>query len=146
MGFNQIETKMTARQAALAKIHIAKTQLGMQDADYRAMLQRVANVDSAGKLDRAGQDRVLDELVRLGFKPTASTKKGKRPNPPASKEALISKVEAQLAEAGKSWAYADGIGKRMYGVEKCDWLTVSQLQGVIAALYKAALKQGRPVK
>lgn len=137
---------MTVRNSALAKIHIAKSQLGMVDADYRAMLQRVAQVDSASKLDRAGQDKVLAEMVRLGFQPVKTSRKGKRPNPPASREALISKIEAQLAEAGKNWGYADGIGKRMFGIEKCDWLNATQLQGVIAALYKAAVKHGRKLK
>lgn len=137
---------MTARNSALAKIHIAKTQLGMVDTDYRAMLQRVAQVDSASKLDRAGQDKVLAEMVRLGFKPVTRSTKGKRPNPPASREALIGKIEAQLAEAGRGWAYAEGIGKRMYGIEKCDWLNATQLQGVIAALYKSAVKNGRNVR
>ena len=137
---------MTARNAALAKIHIAKTQLGMDDSSYRSMLQRVAQVDSASKLDRAGQDKVLAELQRLGFAPRTAARKGKRPNPPAGRDALISKIEAQLTEAGRPWAYAHGIAMRMYQVEKCDWLDARQLQGVIAALYRDAVKHERKVR
>ncbi|WP_374348574.1 gp16 family protein [Chitinimonas sp.] len=137
---------MTARTAALAKIHIAKQQLAMDDASYRALLQRVALVDSASKLDRAGQDAVLAEMQRLGFKP-ARNSHGKRPKPPASRAGLIAKIEAQLAEAGRPWSYADGIARRMYAVDKVDWLTdPAQLQAVIAALYLDAKRHQRSTR
>ena len=135
---------MSIRNAALSKIHIAKTQLGMVDEDYRAMLMRVAGVTSSTKLNAAGLDAVLKEMVRLGFKPVSKSKKaGQRPNPPASRDALMGKLEAQLAEAGRPWAYADGMAKRMYGVDKCDWLDGVQLQGLIAAMYRDAQRHGR---
>ncbi len=51
----------------LALIHVAKKQLGMDDADYRALLMRAAGVDSAEALDRRGFETVLAEFERLGF-------------------------------------------------------------------------------
>lgn len=48
-------------------IHHAIRKLGMADEDYRAMLQRVANVESSKALDEGGFDAVMLELKRLGF-------------------------------------------------------------------------------
>lgn len=48
-------------------IHLAKRRIGLADADYRAMLQRVAGVTSSSDLDDASFSAVMDELGRLGF-------------------------------------------------------------------------------
>lgn len=57
-----------SRQNMLAKIHIAKKQLQMEDDAYRALLQSVAGVSSAAKLDFHGLNAVLNRLQALGFK------------------------------------------------------------------------------
>lgn len=57
------------RRADLAKIHIAKHELGMDEASYRTMLKNVAGVDSAADLDGDGRNRVIAHLRRLGFQP-----------------------------------------------------------------------------
>ena len=57
---------------ALAKIHIAKKQLGLDDDDYRAVLQRVTGKTSSKDMSNGERGAVLDELKRLGFK-SAST-------------------------------------------------------------------------
>lgn len=59
----------------IAQIHVAKTQLDMQDDDYRAMLQRAAGVKSAKDLDSKGFAAVMVELGNLGFESTASREK-----------------------------------------------------------------------
>lgn len=48
-------------------IHLAKRRLNMPDADYRAMLSRVAGVTSSSDLDDASFSAVMEELGRLGF-------------------------------------------------------------------------------
>lgn len=57
--------------ACVQQVKIAQKQLNMSDADYRALLQRVAGVSSATKLTQAGFSRVMDEFARLGFVSTA---------------------------------------------------------------------------
>ncbi|MOA08317.1 hypothetical protein D3C78_1280730 [compost metagenome] len=48
---------------------------------------------------------------------------------------MITKIEAQLADMGLPWSYADAIARRMYGIERCAWLRdPKQLKGMIAAL------------
>lgn len=51
----------------LALIHVAKTQLGLADDDYRALLIRVAGVSSSRDLTHVAVDAVMTEFRRLGF-------------------------------------------------------------------------------
>jgi hypothetical protein len=53
--------------SALAKIHVAKKQLGLTEADYRDMLQRVAGSRSTLDMSEGQRGLVLDEMRRLGF-------------------------------------------------------------------------------
>lgn len=60
---------MNIRRAQLAKIHIARQQLNMDDESYRAMLQRVAGVKSSKDLGPRQMSAVLAAFQRLGFVP-----------------------------------------------------------------------------
>ncbi len=55
--------------SALAKIHVAKKQLGMQDYDYRALLQRATGKVTAKLMTPHEHLKVLAEFERLGFRP-----------------------------------------------------------------------------
>ena len=57
--------------ACIKQIQIARKHLNMSDADYRAMLQRVAGVFSSTELTQTGFALVMDEFARLGFISTA---------------------------------------------------------------------------
>jgi phage gp16-like protein len=120
-------------RATLAKIHIAKKELGLDDATYRAMLQTYGGVTSSKDLTAIGAAKVLAHLERAGFKPKAAAH-GKRPRTTSDRAALIRKVEALLADAGRHWAYADGMARKMFKVDKADWLDAEQLGKVIAAM------------
>jgi hypothetical protein len=61
---------------ALAAIHVARKQLGLDEETYRAVLVRVTGKDSAGAMDEAERRRVVDELRRQGFKPAKSALEG----------------------------------------------------------------------
>ena len=50
---------------SLAAIHIAKKELALTDAEYRAILREVAGVDSAKYLDAAGDRAVMARLYAL---------------------------------------------------------------------------------
>jgi len=56
----------------------------------------------------------------------------------------MGKIEAFLAEAKRSWAYADGMALRMFKVERVEWLDPGQLQKMVAALTYDARRHGRP--
>lgn len=55
--------------SALAAIHVAKKQLGLDDETYRAVLVRVTGKASAGAMNEAERRNVVEELRRQGFKP-----------------------------------------------------------------------------
>ena len=86
----------------------------------------------------------MHEFRRLGFVPKPAKKAGRKaPRPPRSRQAEMKKVEALLAEAGRPWAYADGMAKRMFDVERVDWLDDDQLHRLMTALIIDAKRQGR---
>lgn len=55
------------RRARLAKIHIARKQMAMEEDSYRALLHRITGQDTAAALDIVQLDAVLAEFRRLGF-------------------------------------------------------------------------------
>ena len=126
----------------LAAIHIGKKNLGMDDESYRLLLSDMFGKRSAKDLTEAEQGELLERFKQLGFVPKKPQNKtanktpkwGKRPNPTANREPLMGKIEALLADNNLPWAYADGIAKQMFKVEKVDWLEREQLRKVVAAL------------
>lgn len=127
----------------LAQIHIAKAQLGLTDDEYRAILARTVGVNSAKQLTNRNVGYVLAEFRRLGFVPKPAKKAGRKaPRPPATRQVVMSKVEALLADAGLPWAYADGMARHMFKVERVDWLDDAQLQKLMQALIIDARRHG----
>ncbi len=123
------------RRAKLAQIHIARQDLGLDEETYRAMLRGVAGVDSSADLTPTGLAKVLDHLRRLGWRPKPAKRAKRRPHT-LDRVKHLQKIEAQLSELRASWDYADKIAKRMFGMEKVEWLRGSdQFRAVIAALH-----------
>lgn len=118
-----------SRTADLAKIHIAKKDLGLDDETYRAVLWTCARVTSSKDLDFSGRAAVLKHFESRGWK-----NKQAKPRVTEHKQAQIDKIEALIADMSLSWAYADGLAKRMYKRDKVQWCDAKQLQGIIAAL------------
>jgi len=147
----------TARQNMLAKVHLAKRDLALSEADYRAVLSVQFGVDSAADLEDRELGRLLDHFRSKGWHPAIKrARRDRKPEVPENKAGLIDKIEAQLAElrrleggpAGprKPWAYAEGILRRQTGNPNAylNWATPQQLTKVIQALSyamkRAALK------
>lgn len=127
--------KQDIRTRELAMIHIAKKDLGLDDDTYRAMLWTVAHVRSSSDLDQAGRANVLKHLKACGFKPKSNGFKIEPPkNVKLSSVALVGKIGALLTVLQKPWAYADGMAKNMFNVEKLTWCTPQQLHKMVAAL------------
>jgi phage gp16-like protein len=83
------------RKRMLAKIHIAKKQLGWEDDFYRQALQDVAGVDSSAKLDVRGFKLFLDYLYRCGFRDGAP--KDKSLSPRTSDKAIKTRKDKAVA-------------------------------------------------
>lgn len=128
----------------LAKIHIARQQLGLDDSDYRGILKRVAGVTSARQLSDRQAEAVLGEFKRLGWQPRPAKKQGRaRPRPALSRQNMINKIEALLAEAGRPWGYADATAERMFAIKRVEWLTDAQVKKLMQALIIDADRHGR---
>lgn len=131
------------RRSELAKIHIAAKQLfGDDEEAYRDMLESVAGVRSAARLDEAGRRKVIEHVKACGAEFAPARKSGLKRNPPApppETELQIRKVRAMLAEDGLPDAYAEAILKRQCSHPHrvpLQWANSEQLRGVIAALAK----------
>lgn len=81
-----------ARRGAIAKIHIARSQLGMGDDAYRDMLERITGARTAGKLAMDQIDAVLAEMRRLGFR----AQPAKRPTSPKAQLRMVFAVWKDL--------------------------------------------------
>lgn len=132
------------RQRDLARIHLAKKQLGMDDTIYRAMLLDLTGKPSAGEMDRRERWAVLQELGRLGGFGARKEHPGKPQAPSIEKTRLIAKIEAQLANEDRPWTYVHAMAKRMFGVDLVQWCHPDQLRKIVAALaYDARRKEPR---
>lgn len=155
------------RRAELAKIHVAKKQLAMDDETYRTMLMSQFGVESARDLSGPQRKSCILYMQRLGFEgkrgkasPQRTGERRKHRDVPLTlekddsglgRDVYMRKIEAQLAEKGRAegtkvpWGYAVAILKKQSGgVTKCfEHATVEQLRGVIAALTYDASRKGR---
>lgn len=140
------------RNTDLAKIHVARKQLGMTEDDYRAMLWTQGRVKTSSDLDHAGRQRVLDHLKACGFKPVASAKPKRpaRPAPSVDALPLVRRIRAQLISLDrKPDEYADGIAKQMLGDEApkfFEWCHVRDLDRISQALTYQQNRTGAPTK
>ena len=85
---------MTIDNKKIALIQVAKSQLGLSDEDYRAVLKRYGNADSSKDLDLTAFKAVMTYFEQCGFKLTAKKKSfGNRPGMATEKQvALIRKL------------------------------------------------------
>lgn len=129
-------------------IHVARRQLDLDDASYRALLKRAAGVSSSADLVTLDQaDAVLDALARIGFAHRPKVRPGQRAGTPHNidRAPLLQKVEALLADMQLPWSYADAIAKRQTkqagGIERLAWVPDKDLAGVVAALHREKKKR-----
>lgn len=126
-----------ARRQQLARIHMAKKQLQLDDETYRALLSRVTGKASSADMDARERNQVLAEFARLGFKAEAAASranaaKGRPENVDAVP--MLRKVAALLAQDRRPWSYAHSMAKRMHQVARVEWLNDHQLHALVSAL------------
>lgn len=125
---------LTRKQSAL--VHVAKKQLALSDADYRAILMHAAGVGSSRDLDGEGFEAVLTRFLALGFTPSAK--------PPTYGERWGMASPGQVAHIRSLWEeYTDGegndrsLGKWLFRIAKVSdlrFLTVTGARKAIAGL------------
>lgn len=133
------QTASAIRKRELAQIHVAKSQLGIDDDTYRAMLWTVAKVKSAADLDWAGRKKVIDHLKTKGFKIKRGNKVvGTRPLASDDQSKMIRALWLELHEYGYVENPAESalatFVKRMTDVDALQWLNSMQASKVIEEL------------
>lgn len=144
------------RKAALARIHIAKEQLGLDDAFYRQMLENLTGKRSCSDMVLAELYQVIRHLENVGFKQhrgrPVSARRHRRHYSPKAQGQIIDVMRAIWIEMHKAGIVRDGseaaltaYAKRMssqlnggIGVDSLEWLE-RDTQLAIAVL--EALKQ-----
>ncbi len=137
---------MSDRSKDLARIHLAKKDLGLDDDAYRAMLWTVARVRSAADLDAAGRRKVIEHLRSRGHRGAA----GRTPYPgrphnidSEDKGPLLRKIEALLTDSRRPWEYARAIAQRSFNVDRLEFCTPEQLRKLVAMLGYDAGRRAR---
>ncbi len=131
------KTPADMRRAELAKIHLAKKALGLDDDTYRDVLWTICRVRSAADLDSQGRFKLLAHFRSLGWHPTRK----KEPKSGRMTGEQMGKIEALLADAGLPWQYAHSMAAHMFRKERLEWITIGEARKLIAALEYAAGKR-----
>lgn len=141
------------RKRTLAAIHATANQLSLEDDVYRDLVQRVSAEHgdaqrSAGKCTQAQLNAIANELRRLTGKPVQAAVTADRwaGRPKGDLSPQLAKVEALLADAGREWAYANAVARRVCQVSLVQWCRPEQLAKVIAALQIDADRRRRKLQ
>ena len=121
------------RKNLIAKIHIGKSQLGLDDEIYRQLLANTTGKISCAEMTEAELNAVLFAMTKKGFK-VHSKFWGNRAAPREDKKSYLAKITALLAKHGLTKEYADGIAKRSFKVDFVHWLQPWQLKKVVQML------------
>lgn len=125
---------MKTKKILMAKIHIAKKDLGLDDDTYRDVLWRVTGKRSCKDMTIAQLQDVVKDMEKSGFKPKAAPKHGKKPSVVGKREPLMGKIHAMLTDMGLHWNYAHGMADSMFKIKRLQWLNDSQLYKLTQAL------------
>ena len=136
------------RKTELAKIHIHKQQLGLDDAAYRDLLAAVCGVKSSSDLDARGRRKLLDHLGAClktsGINPHPKRLPTAHNSLAQSKAAIEAKIAVQLKTLGQGWPYAYGVARRIYPhVSRFEFLTAGQLGKISSALERTIRYRAR---
>lgn len=129
-----------ARRALLAKVHLARKELGLEEADYRAILERVAGARSAAALPQEALEAVIAEFRRLGWQPGPA----KRADHPAARKArgLWISLWQLGAVHTPSEAALEAFARRQLGCARLQWADQGQCHRLIEALKAMAERAG----
>ena len=122
------------RKKLIAKVKIAQQQLGMDDDTYRDLLEGAVGKRSAAKMNEKELTTVIEVMKSKGFQDQSSGHEADKPDVTEAKKALVSKIEALLADGNKPWRYAEAMAERMFNRKRIQWLNTDQLHRLVAAL------------
>ncbi len=135
------------RRGLLAKVHIAKKQLGLADDDYRAIIFQHCNAMSAGDATPEQLEKIVKHFEQRGFTAKAKAVPGRRapaPDFPAARKAraLWISLHQLGAVRNPSDLALEAFAKRQLKVEFWRWSDQSMSYRLIEALKAMAKRHG----
>jgi phage gp16-like protein len=122
------------RRGLLAKIHVAKKQMGLNEGEYE-MILRSFRVTTAADLTISQLENMVTLLKRYGWKP--EKRRGRSPDAPERLEALRARCRALAGQLKDGEKRVPGLIKKICGVENLAWCRDSRkLTRLLAALEK----------
>ena len=148
--------KVDTRRGLLAKIHIAKKDLGLSDPEYRAMLSELFGVESSSRLTVPQLSQLLNHFVARGWTGPAQPA-GLKQSANATDQARIfvtipdsdpnarqkRRILSQVRALGWSLDYLNERCQRQFGVAQFAWLKdQAHLQTLGKDLHNRCNKRG----
>lgn len=133
------------RKRALARLHIAASQLGLDETTRRAQIARISGGRTASAAGLTAKERAaLDGEYRAAGWRARKADGGRRGDPQADAETrrpTLARVRALLSEQALPWSYAEAILRRQRNLPSgvaCPLASADEqeLRGVVAALYR----------
>lgn len=128
-------------RAVLAKIHIAKKELALDDEAYRDVLKRVTGKRSSRDLSDYQVNQLFREFKRLGWKPKKTHRPAVRPQ--------VRMIYALWGVLHKGGAVENGDPKaceawvkRMFGADLTPWMAAEECNDVIESLKQWVRRAG----
>jgi phage gp16-like protein len=132
------------RRALIGKVHVAKTQLGLDDDLYRSILLDVAGRRSAADCTEAELLAVLRHFESRGFAPKPKSGAPRRADHASARKARSLWISLhQLGVITNSSEKAlEAFARRQLGVDRLQWANQSQCYSLIEALKAMAQRAG----
>lgn len=139
----QFDRTTQHRRAMIAKVNIARHQLGMVEDDYRQVLFDETGRSSLKDCSDRELERMIDRLKALGFKPLPKAGRGSATHPVARKaRALWISLHQLGAVRDPSEQALEAFAKRQLGCERLVWARQSDGHRLIEALKAMAKRAG----
>lgn len=141
-------------KSLLAKVHIARKELGLDEDTYRDVLEAATGKRSAAALDDRDLVKVIEHFKARGWKPTvvaggkqgaaASGRSPRRADHPVARKAraLWISLHQLGAVENPSEQALEAFAKRQLGVDRLQWADQSQGFKLIEALKRMAERAG----
>jgi phage gp16-like protein len=123
MAQTKRKTKNDYRRALLAKVHIAKKALGVDEDVYRMILREEFGVESAGDLSNRELAQLVARFEKNGWKGTTKHTKNTKYSGRGQVDALKERARAALDEAVEDGLVNSerGLVKKICGVDDLRW-------------------------
>lgn len=131
-------------KSQIALLHVAKSQVGLDEEEYRDLLGRYG-VTSSKDLRPAQLEELIAHLKACGFQMRSSVPGALEiEKQPRDKRPNLRKIWALLKKQGLPWSYADGVAWRMFQLTKAAWCSREQLHKIVIALEYRAKQEAQP--